>query len=258
MKAPQELKYDTNRSKTKTYECKRCSKTSYCRYTGKNIYCSRGCAAKDMANVRSTQYKTDESIRNKISVSWIKKGQRLSPDTEFKVGNTPWHKGRINVYTESQLTRITEANQKNAVLNSGENSHLWKGGKSKCIDCSKLLKHYRQEARCRSCSNIYYSGNNSWAWDGGKTSKNRLERIKFRDTIRKQVLERDEYKCVICNSGGYLHVDHVKSWSRYPELRFAEDNCRTLCRYCHYYATFKKIMPIDSVWGLSNVTENRG
>ena len=88
-------KYDSNRSKTRTYSCKVCSVVSFCRYTGKNIYCSRQCAARDLASHKKHQYKTDESIRNKLSKSWVKKGQRLSPDTEYKKGvqNKNWNNG---------------------------------------------------------------------------------------------------------------------------------------------------------------------
>ena len=48
-----------------------------------------------MAEYKRVQYRTDESIRNKLSASWIKKGQRLSPGTEYKKGseNSNWNNG---------------------------------------------------------------------------------------------------------------------------------------------------------------------
>lgn len=53
--------------------------------------------------------------------------------------------------------------------------------------------------------------------------------------FRKIVLERDSFTCVEC--GGtpkVLHVDHVKPWRLYPELRFDPANGRVLCQPCHW------------------------
>ena len=54
---------------------------------------------------------------------------------------------------------------------------------------------------------------------------------------RMAVLQRDGNKCIICKRGKpkvkALQADHIKSWSRYPELRFEVSNGRTLCLYHH-------------------------
>ena len=50
---------------------------------------------------------------------------------------------------------------------------------------------------------------------------------------RKLILERDKGKCVICGSDKRLEVDHIKSFTRYPLLRYRVLNGRTLCRECH-------------------------
>lgn len=51
---------------------------------------------------------------------------------------------------------------------------------------------------------------------------------------RKDVLKRDDYTCQNCKKrGGVLNADHIKPFSRYPELRFEISNGRTLCKPCH-------------------------
>lgn len=78
-------------------------------------------------------------------------------------------------------------------------------------------------------------GKNHWNWQGGKTS----EREKLRKSTeyklwRKSVFERDNYTCKFCGErGGKLEADHIKPWALFPELRFAIDNGRTLCKSCH-------------------------
>lgn len=92
-------------------------------------------------------------------------------------------------------------------------------------------------------------GEKHWNWQGGKNSENYRLRRQFR-RIQKQVFERDDYTCLLCNKrGGSLQVDHIKSWSEYPELRFDTENCRTLCMACHYRETFNRELPEGVIWG---------
>lgn len=87
-------------------------------------------------------------------------------------------------------------------------------------------------------------------WKGGITSLDRRERIKFRQLLHAKILARDNYTCQICDQySGNLSVDHIKSWADYPESRFEEENCRTLCMACHYYVTFKRKLPKGVIWG---------
>jgi thymidylate synthase (FAD) len=87
-------------------------------------------------------------------------------------------------------------------------------------------------------------------WKGGITEPNQLERSRFRQTMQKLVLERDNYICQLCGQkGGELQVDHIQSWKDYVELRFSMENCRTLCKRCHYKLTYNRPMPGEISWG---------
>lgn len=51
---------------------------------------------------------------------------------------------------------------------------------------------------------------------------------------RLAVLKRDNYTCTNCgDTDGLLHVDHIKQFAMFPELRLAMNNGRTLCVPCH-------------------------
>lgn len=83
-------------------------------------------------------------------------------------------------------------------------------------------------------------GEKSYLWKGGITPINKQIRNSYEYKLwRKAVFERDDYTCVWCGikSGNgktvYLEADHIKPFSLYPELRFAIDNGRTLCKECH-------------------------
>jgi hypothetical protein len=132
--------------------------------------------------------------------------------------------------------------------------NTWSRGKvlteatKKLISNAKIGKQLSFEHRAKLSASAH-RGVEHHNWKGGLTSASRMERVKFRKTMQKQVFARDNYICQFCEAGGNLQVDHIKKWSDYPELRFDIDNCRTLCMACHYYITFKRVIPKGQVWG---------
>lgn len=79
-------------------------------------------------------------------------------------------------------------------------------------------------------------------WKGGVTSTNKRLRMESKhQDWRKAIFKRDNFSCQVCNvKGTYLEAHHIKSWSKYPELRYELDNGITLCRSCHNKTKWKE------------------
>jgi len=80
------------------------------------------------------------------------------------------------------------------------------------------------------------SGEKNHNWKDGATPINTLLRKSLEYKLwREAVFKRDNYTCIWCGgeSHGDIEADHIKSFAYFPELRFAIDNGRTLCRKCH-------------------------
>ena len=74
-------------------------------------------------------------------------------------------------------------------------------------------------------------GEKSYRWKGGV--KRNLSNNKYKKW-RLAVFIRDNFTCLNCGKvGGYLEAHHIKSWAKYPKLRYAINNGATLCRDCH-------------------------
>jgi 5-methylcytosine-specific restriction endonuclease McrA len=73
-------------------------------------------------------------------------------------------------------------------------------------------------------------------WNPDRTDQRERFTKKYIDW-RFAVIKRDKYTCQICgdkrSSGKKFCVDHIKPFSKYPELRYEISNGRVLCVDCH-------------------------
>lgn len=211
-----------------------------------------------------------KGIRFNTGRTHIKGGQHLSVETEFKKGMTPWNKGikkecetgtclhcgsgfvnKRPYRTRKYCTRSCASKDKG--FQKGRES--WIIGKNK----DELKKHYTngwkglfQKGQESPNKGVRYSkerimsmsGENSPLWRGGVSPYTKRIRASrdFADW-RKKVFERDDYTCQRCgNNGGKLHPHHIKSFTKYPSLRFETSNGSTLCVKCHrlFHRTYEK------------------
>ena len=85
-------------------------------------------------------------------------------------------------------------------------------------------------------------------WKGGVTPLNQLLRVSSKHKIwRELIFIRDNFTCQNLNCpfcgnkmGGELHPHHIKSFSKYPKLRFRVDNGITLCADFHRNIRWKE------------------
>ena len=110
-------------------------------------------------------------------------------------------------------------------------------------EMSKIIKKEHQEGKRKiAYQKISIAKKKYWS----KFEK-KIRRISYHTTDRryikwrKTVFERDNYTCWICEEkGGRLNAHHLKSWAKYPKLRYKVLNGLTLCEFCHKtYTKFK-------------------
>ncbi len=152
----------------------------------------------------------------------IKKGQHISPNTEFKKRS----KGFTGKHTEETKKKIREARAK-------QGSNVWNKGKK--IDKRKYPKWGNTSLVGRLKSSLAQRGKRNHAWQGGITPL----RLKIRSGIewqlwKEKVFQRDNFTCKKCGQyGGKLSAHHIEDFAHNIELRFGIENGITFCRNCH-------------------------
>lgn len=84
-------------------------------------------------------------------------------------------------------------------------------------------------------------GEKAWNWNGGITSEKKLLRAspQWREW-RKQVFERDGYRCMDCGDNSYLEPHHIIPLRVDMGKIFNINNGITLCRECHKKTLWKE------------------
>jgi len=148
--------------------------------------------------------------------------------TSFQKGLAPWNKGKPGYKHKPGRVATLATRRILSEAKKGKPS-LRKGAKNSAEHRRKISLANRLKPR------PWRQGENAWNWKGGVTPL----RTKIWHSIeyklwRNAVFERDNYTCVWCGQRGkILNADHIKPFAHYPELRFAIDNGRTLCKNCH-------------------------
>ncbi len=183
--------------------------------------------AKEKIRLASMGRIFSEETRRKLglAVSIGKKGSKYSDEHKKNMslahmGKNTWSKGR----------KLTEEHKRKMSLGmKGVKKPPRSEEYKRNASLANLGKHYSPATEFTS---ERISGKNNPNWVNGNYANIVKSKKEYR-LWRKAVVERDGYACIWCNSKIRIEADHIKSFALYPELRFAIDNGRTLCRECH-------------------------
>lgn len=140
---------------------------------------------------------------------------------------TEEHKRKIGLANSiSKMgTKQTEQHKKN-ISESLKGKNTWSKGRKLSQETIQKMKGKTHTEEYKKMMSKLMKGDKSPSWKGGKDR-----------WWKKSVIQRDNYTCQQCKiqdfTEGFLDADHIKSKSKYPELRCDLKNGQTLCPNCH-------------------------
>lgn len=169
--------------------------------------------------------KQADAIRGRPS--W-NKGKKLSKEhieklKLAKLNYIPWNKGLKTGYNKKQAEKMRGkiAWNKGKHFKTNNALEIWRLNGGKPPHTGKK----RPEI----------TGEKNNMWKGGITpERNKIRSSPEYRIWKYAVFSKDNFTCQKCKKrGGNLNAHHIKSFAKFPELRFAIDNGQTLCKKCH-------------------------
>ncbi len=180
-------------------------------------------------------HETPKEVRKKMSLA--KKGKPCEfIKTKFKKGNHPETEFKKGIYQgygvkKGQISLMKGVKHSEETKEKIRKAHIGKKHKPHSEETKRKIgdKH-----KGKHFGTGFKKGKANSNWKGGISKlRDRHERTARYKKWRSNVFQRDNWTCQKCGERGKLQVHHIKSWAKYPKLRFEEDNGVTLCVGCH-------------------------
>ena len=151
-------------------------------------------------------------------------------NTSFKKGHNTWIKGKSFTKKTNCICVVCDKEfyRRPSQINAGIGY-----GKYCSYDCKGIGKRGQCPRKKINGKIVLLKGEEHPYWKGGIEPENKKIRKsrEYRDW-RKKVYVKCGFKCS-CGSNKKLEAHHIKSFAKYPELRFDVSNGKLLCKKCH-------------------------
>lgn len=208
-------------------------------------HCNRGVIHSEEWKLRESQAKLGKpntaligrklSMEHRKAISDALKGRHLSES--HKEAISEGNKGRVfsvETIEKSKLARLGKKRSLEAKKNISR-GHLGQKACNKGLQMSEETKKKLSESLKKSPN--MPRGVNHHNWNGGSSKGYKQGNYNNNGDYkvwRGAIYQRDNYTCQSCGKERtYLTAHHIKSWVKYPELRFEVNNGITLCEPCH-------------------------
>ena len=164
---------------------------------------------------------------NGINKGWIKKGDKLSELTKQRIGQKVKGQHRTD---ECKLKLSKSKIGENNPMFGKKHTQEWKDNLSFKLKGQKRTPEQRQRMKIAQTKFFDNKGRNPQI----RSKHEGAEYVNWRT----KVFQRDNWTCQTCQMRGvFLQAHHIKSWRRFPELRYDINNGITLCKNpCHLLA----------------------
>ena len=190
---------------------------------------------KGYSQYNQSGWRHKESTKQKISLRL--RGRKLSDEHKRKVGDASRGKTYVERYGAEKAKELIEKRRIAALGHKPSEETRKKISEAHKLTGRKPPSQKGKIGYWKNKKRPDVSGKNHYGWKGGITPLSIAIRkgLEHKEWTLK-VFQADGFRCQMPDcpqTERYLNAHHIKTFSKYPGLRFKVNNGITLCRDCH-------------------------